>query len=115
MKAETGYTVFAFTVSLVVEKNIVNAVWAELGQELDPETPGVTFCENRKASIFLKKGELTYGLIAHECLHAINFMHQATGHKGTPDDDEFTAYMLEDLVGWVHKELKAGGCVVEVD
>lgn len=112
MRAETGYAVFDFQIVLVVDKDLVSAVWAENGQEMDPETPGVTFHEGRKATIFLKEDELTCGVIAHECLHAVNFMHQCTGHKGAPEDDEFTAYMLEDLVDWVHERLQEEGCFV---
>jgi hypothetical protein len=47
------------------------------------------------------------GIIAHECLHAVNLIHRSTGQKYNikKNDDEFACYIIQWLVERCHDSL----------
>lgn len=95
--------------SLTPEKD----AYAACGQAFGAEDPGVTFCnDGREAWIVLRQNGLKFGVIAHEALHAVNFMFKCIGHVGSPTDDEITAYYLEDLVDQIHAAIEEEGILV---
>lgn len=48
-------------------------------------------------------GKITHGIIAHECLHAVNKIFLLIGQKLDLENDEFEAYLLGWMVDLVHR------------
>jgi hypothetical protein len=69
--------------------------------------PGVVLLFQAKA--------ITYGIIAHECLHAVNMIFNAINYRPRMDNDESQTYALEYLVDWVVAAILEEGLAIEVN
>lgn len=69
-----------------------------------PAAGGSTYNTGSHVVIYLTSK--THGTVAHECLHAANYISQNIGHKADEDNDEVIAYILGYLVEVIHRELK---------
>jgi hypothetical protein len=74
---------------------------ADVAGEVDSTAAAVTLSDgDMTCYIFIKPGS-TYGTIAHEALHAVNYMMKKLGINGDEDNDENTAYHLGFVVNHI--------------
>jgi|SRR5690606_3786968 len=63
--------------------------------------------KNYRVLIFIsKKDKLTHGIIAHEALHATNFILDCIGYQFNPRDDEAICYLHTWVVDEIYKLIK---------
>lgn len=108
LKKTISFPIFAFDVHVCVSSNLPLDSLKVCAGEIDPESPGVTFYTGRESWIFLKEGEFTYGILAHEALHAVNAAMDCIGATPSAKDDEVVAYhmehVIEETVSWMREE-----------
>jgi hypothetical protein len=74
---------------------------ADVAGDVDSTAAAVTLSDGDMTSyIFIKPGS-TYGTIAHEALHAVNYMMKKVGVNGDESNDENTAYHLGFVVNHI--------------
>jgi hypothetical protein len=74
---------------------------ADVAGDVDSTAAAVTLSDGDMTSyIFIKPGS-TYGTIAHEALHAVNYMMKKLGINGDENNDENTAYHLGFVVNHI--------------
>lgn len=56
--------------------------------------------------VYLWLGSGSHGNIAHECLHAVNIIHDHVGFRPDRENDEMDAYLLGYLVSGVYSALR---------
>jgi hypothetical protein len=72
-----------------------------IARDVDGTAAAVTLSDGDMTSyVFIKPGS-TYGTIAHEALHAVNYMMKKLGINGDEDNDENTAYHLGFVVNHI--------------
>lgn len=112
MRESFEYPLFVFTVHLIISDEPEMAALESCNGVFLADDPAATYCEGREAYMVFRKKQLSYGVVAHECLHAVNFMLDAMGHIGSVKDDEVVAYCLDDLVNRVHMAIDAEGIYI---
>lgn len=86
---------------------IIEGTKAELKKySLSEDTQGsFAMChDNSVIQFFLKKKEITPGIVVHETLHAVNFMCKKLGIHFSDDSEEVYAYLLQHCIREFYKQ-----------
>lgn len=95
-----------YSIRVEFAKDLVDAVKkikdiGSIAGNVDNTAAAVTLSDGDMTSyVFIKPGS-TYGTIAHEALHAVNYMMKKLGINGNEDNDENTAYHLGFVVNHI--------------
>jgi len=100
--------VYGFSVHICVSSNVNDTAFGECEGEIQCREGAATFHRGSDAWIVLREDGFTYGILAHEALHAANYMMVYIGAQPSTQDDEVVAYhteyIIDQAIEWMSKE-----------